>query len=179
MLTCDITQDFKIISSFPSYVDLLPGNIRQAGGYHTNTADALRYMRNNVLASGDNPTGSGWNGHSRANVTKVGIVISDGLSDNRTATALEAQRTKDGGIHLFAVGVGKDVDVEELDAIAGQPSLYYRFLVENFEGLGNIRELMAIKTCTGEVHTSSVHVRFTRVRYTCEVHMSEVHVRFT
>ena len=87
--------------------------------------------------------------NARANVTRVGVVITDGLSDNRTATAIEAETAKDDGIHMFSVGVGKSVDLIELKAIASQPSIYYTFLVENFQGLGNIRELLAIKTCTG------------------------------
>lgn len=118
-------------------------NIRQNGGYHTKTADALRYARQNVLG--------GRGDHVRENVTKVVVVITDGLSDNRTATALEAARTKEAGIHVFALGVGKDVDLEELDAMASQPSNYYTFLVDGYEGLSNIRELLAIKTCTGEL----------------------------
>ena len=93
----------------------------------------------------------GGTGTPRANVTRVCIVISDGLSDNRTATALEARRRRRGASICSRLELERTSMWKNWDAIAGQPTQYYRFLVENFEGLGNIRELMAIKTCTGEI----------------------------
>jgi len=85
----------------------------------------------------------------RPGVAKIGIVLTDGQSDNTTATAIEAVLTKAAGVHLFAVGIGTDVDLMELKAIASSPSEHYTFLVENFAGLGHIRDLLAIKTCEG------------------------------
>ena len=82
---------------------------------------------------------------------KVGVVLTDGLSDNTAATAAEARRAKDAGVHMFAVGIGAKADVGELGMIASEPAEGYMFLVEGFAGLDSIRELLAIKACEGEM----------------------------
>ena len=107
----------------------------------TNTAEALRYMRENCFS-----TEAG----GRRNTSKIGIVITDGLSRNTTLTAAEAKKTREAGINLFAVGVGKNLDLNELKAIASEPTDFHVLMVESFAGLNNIRELLAIKTCTGK-----------------------------
>ncbi|KAK6191895.1 hypothetical protein SNE40_003474 [Patella caerulea] len=51
-------------------------------------------------------------------VPKVGIVITDGISKNKTATIAEARLSELQGIHMFAVSTNDDVDRSELEAIA-------------------------------------------------------------
>jgi len=80
---------------------------------------------------------------------QIGIVITDGLSHNPAETAIEAEKTREAGVHLFAVGVGKNRDVKELESIASRPLDYYLFQVESFRHLESIRDLLAIKTCQG------------------------------
>lgn len=115
--------------------------VRQMGGYHTSTPDALRAMRERGFRTDS--------GGGRANVTRVGIVITDGRSDDPVKTEAEARRARHAGIHLFAVGVGLDLDLQELEKIASFPSRYYTFMVESYSGLENIKDLLAIKACTG------------------------------
>lgn len=114
-------------------------SIRQMGGYHTSTPAALKAMRERGF---NHVSGA------RTNVTRVGIVITDGNSDEREKTASEAEKVRDAGIHLFAVGVGESLDISELEAIASPPSKYYTFAVDSYAGLDNIKELLAIKACT-------------------------------
>jgi hypothetical protein len=55
------------------------------------------------------------------------IVLTDGLSDPvpvEVAVAV-ATRAKDAGIALFTVGLGQDVDVPALSAMAGRPAYSY------------------------------------------------------
>lgn len=117
--------------------------IRQRGGFQTITGDAIRFVRRNVFEVGlkSRPLG--------VNVARVAVVITDGRSDNRTATVIEADLAKQEGVQMFLVGVGKEVDLEELKDIGSLPSDYYTFLIDNFAGLAGIRDLVATKTCKG------------------------------
>ncbi|XP_050409418.1 cartilage matrix protein-like [Patella vulgata] len=54
----------------------------------------------------------------RPGVPKVGIVITDGMSKNKTATLAEARLSELQGIHMFAVSTNGDVDRSELETIA-------------------------------------------------------------
>src|SRR6218665_2378079 len=84
----------------------------------------------------------------RSGVTQIGIVITDGQSDNRTATRVEAEAAHQAGITMFAVGVGKHVDDRELGSIASQKG--FRFNVESFNGLETIRKILTTKACDVE-----------------------------
>ena len=84
----------------------------------------------------------------RSGVPQIGIVITDGQSDNQTATRVEAEAAHQAGITMFAVGVGKHVDDKELGSIASQKD--YRFNVESFNGLETIRKILTTKACDVE-----------------------------
>ncbi len=81
----------------------------------------------------------------------MAIVITDGKSSDTKNTSLEAELTRAAGIHVFAVGVGSSVDLHELHNIASKPVEQYAFQVRSFAALDSIKELLAIKTCTGLV----------------------------
>jgi len=74
-------------------------------------------------------------------------------------TAKEATKARAEGLHLFAVGIGDQVDVNELTDIASEPAEYYRFMVEGFAALKKIKSLLALKTCSGE---AKLQVRLTQ-----------------
>ncbi|KAK2157693.1 hypothetical protein LSH36_186g01011 [Paralvinella palmiformis] len=112
------------------------GEIEQSGG-NTNTAAAIRAIRKHYFAPR----------RSRPDVVHIGIVITDGRSDNPKETARQARMARKEGIHLFAVGVGKHVDQRELYNIASQPPEEYVFEVNNYEALGSVKQLLAMKTC--------------------------------
>lgn len=81
----------------------------------------------------------------RPGVPQIGIVITDGDSDNMTATRLEAEAAHMAGITMFAVGIGRKVEDNELDSIASQED--FRFNVESFDGLETIRKMLTTKAC--------------------------------
>ena len=114
--------------------------IRQDGGIHTYTDRAIRYMRE---------VSFGPNSGARDGVTRIAIVITDGLSHDEEATAREAREAQEQGIHMFSIGVGHNVDQKELRAIATKPAAHYSYMVEQYSALTTIRDVLAIKACTG------------------------------
>ena len=78
------------------------------------------------------------------------IVLTDGLSRNPFSTALQADLAKKTGMYIFVVGIGRNVDRQELRSIASPSDnniLDYVFNVTDFEALRDIKNLLAIKTC--------------------------------
>lgn len=107
----------------------------------TNTADALRVMRTEMftLAHGDRP-----------NADNVAVLIADGVSNfiNAQYTVPEAEAAKADSIHIFGIGVGLD-DITELNGIVSAPASENRFLVQNFEELNNLADVLYMSSCPG------------------------------
>lgn len=106
----------------------------------TNTASAIRHMRKRMFKKRQG---------ARRNVPHVGIIVTDGRSDNTLTTLLEANLARRSGINLFAIGIGSQVYNYELNAIASEPKDEYVFTVNSFEALDSIKKLLAAKTCEG------------------------------
>ncbi len=109
-------------------------------GGTTNTADAIRVMREDIftVATGDRP-----------DVGNVGVVLTDGRSNDENRTWHEAMRARDGGIHLIAVGIGGNVRTRELDGIASFPTESNVLRADGFDGLAAIRESLVQAVCNG------------------------------
>ena len=74
---------------------------------------------------------------------------SDGVSNIRYwRTVPEAYECRDAGIHLFAVGVGLS-HVDEVYAIASDPSEENTFLVDSFDELPNVTDHLVSVICEG------------------------------
>ncbi|KAL3866044.1 hypothetical protein ACJMK2_043385 [Sinanodonta woodiana] len=89
--------------------------------------------------------------NARPNVSRIAIVMTDGQSQDFKKTFEEAQRLKATGVIVFAVGIGKDVDMKELTAIGSEPSDQYVLLANDFNDLDTIYDRLAIRAC--EVQT--------------------------
>ena len=50
---------------------------------------------------------------------------------------------------MFAIGVGKRVDRQELSDIASDPDEDHMFMVDDYSALRSIIELLAARTCQG------------------------------
>lgn len=101
------------LNTFSSLVDAVNSLTTWVAAGTTNMADALR-ISNDVMftrANGD-----------RAGIQNFIVIITDGQSDNRTATVAQAQRLRSAGVFVVAVGVGDDVDLVELRLIASNPT---------------------------------------------------------
>lgn len=102
-----------------------------------NTAAALHYLRQQVFAGP----------RHRKGVQKIAVVVTDGPSDSPSATAHQAQLVHQNDIRVFAIGVGKDAYLKELETIATQPSEEHVFTVDGYDALRSITSLLVSKTC--------------------------------
>lgn len=78
-------------------------------------------------------------------VRHVAIVITDGDSDVKVETKLEAQLCHADKIQVLAIGVGEKVNKTELETIASSPDLV--FTVDSYAALQYLKESLVIKTC--------------------------------
>merc|ERR1712168_235193 len=85
---------------------------------------------------------------SRPGIPHGIIVLTDGKSNFPKDTAFEALKCKRSGFSLFAVGVGNEIDQDELVAIASEDeNNKYIYQVDNYSALESIKELLAIGAC--------------------------------
>ncbi len=129
-----------------AYFDI-PGN----GQPSTYTADALVTLRAEVLT-----TSAGARDELFA-IPRVAVVITDGQSNvNESQTIPAAQAVRDAGITVFAIGIGGDINMEELNAIASRPgfvTLLSDFDTTEFQSL---ERTLTVEACRGKLH-QSVH----------------------
>lgn len=102
---------------------------RYPGGT-TNTAAALSYMRQTMFTSANG---------DRTNARNIGIVMTDGMSNDRAATFREAVLSRGTGNTLLAVGIGLGGKYGqlELQGIASDPNDKNVFNAANFMDLFN------------------------------------------
>ncbi|KAL0167390.1 hypothetical protein M9458_039234, partial [Cirrhinus mrigala] len=81
---------------------------------------------------------------SRSDVPKIGILITDGKSQDDVLSP--AQRLRDAGIELFAIGV-KNADENELRAIASPPEETHVYNVADFSVMSSIVEGLTRSVC--------------------------------
>ncbi|XP_052101554.1 uncharacterized protein LOC127735434 [Mytilus californianus] len=105
------------------------------GGTHT--AAALKYVKNFGFASGT----------SRQNAAQIVIVLTDGYSRDPESTKHEAKKLHDAGINTFVIGIGDGIDMEELRSIASDPNDKHLFLVDDFNALDSIKDLLVSRAC--------------------------------
>merc|ERR1719192_121171 len=96
-------KDYSTVAEVQAAIDALP-----LYGHTTNTASALKTLYTSMYTP---ETGA------RPDVLPVAIVITDGQSNDPTATATQATTAKQEGILLFSIGIGS-ADVTELNAIS-------------------------------------------------------------
>ena len=90
-------------------------NLPYTGG-STNTSDALDLLHQQGYTQAN-----GGRQQSQA-VPRIAVVITDGYSNNYTATVSAATSVHNERITVFSVGVGGNVNNAELDVIASDPS---------------------------------------------------------
>ncbi|XP_022080169.1 uncharacterized protein LOC110973572 [Acanthaster planci] len=138
-------SDASIQFSLNKYTDktLLKQAIQRIeySGGGTQTVTALNLMESQSFLEG--------NGARPANqgLPRVAVVITDGQSQGPQAVAIPADRAREKGITLFAIGVTSSVNDDELNAIANKPSETYVFHVDNFQAIANIGVTLQGTTC--------------------------------
>lgn len=111
----------------------------------TNTADALMRLRRGVFVQ------EGGARRTDMAIPRVAVVITDGRSNvNQSLTIPSAMALRMEGVTVYSVGIGNNIDMEELDAIASSPEnvmLVQNFDVTEFDGL---RSRITDDACMGE-----------------------------
>ena len=82
---------------------------------------------------------------NRPSALKVVIVLTDGQSDYSDMTRTEAATLHLAGVRVLAIGIGKDIDLDELKYVAQMDSRV--FTVPSFNKLKHLREELAAKVC--------------------------------
>ncbi|XP_053383788.1 sushi, von Willebrand factor type A, EGF and pentraxin domain-containing protein 1-like [Mercenaria mercenaria] len=83
--------------------------------------------------------------HGRDGVPWVCVVITDGISKNRTATIEEADKAAKMGISMFAVGIGHKIAIEELEEIASTTNQV--MAIKDFSELQYMLQTMMFRIC--------------------------------
>ncbi|XP_051520292.1 cartilage matrix protein-like isoform X2 [Myxocyprinus asiaticus] len=104
----------------------------------TMTGHALNFMSENSF---------GPNQGARPGVTKVGIVFTDGRSQDYIGDA--ARKAKENGFKMYAVGVGNAVE-DELREIASEPVADHYFYTADFKTMNQIAKKLQINVCQEE-----------------------------
>jgi len=104
----------------------------------TNTSSAINVMRT-VVFTADNG--------DRPDVNNVAIVITDGMSDDRQATAIEATAAKDAGVRMFAIGLTNEIDASELKKIASEPLSEHYFNRTSIELVETVTSQLLWSVC--------------------------------
>ncbi|XP_036362498.1 cartilage matrix protein-like [Octopus sinensis] len=113
--------------------------LKQSHG-DTYTAKALRFVR----TQGFLPSNGG-----RPDVPHIMIVITDGQSTTPRDTLREATKLAQSNIIAFTIGVGKQIDLNELKVIAGDSSRMFE--VANYDTLHTIEKKLFSKVCKIEI----------------------------
>ena len=107
-------------------------------GIRTETGMGIDYMIQNFLP------------RTRPHAAHIGIVLTDGRSQEPGKTAELALMARNAGLTMYAVGVGSlgtTLDQQELEVIAGDPSRV--LLADSYSTLNSIKASLTEQTCVG------------------------------
>ena len=103
---------------------------------------ALQMLKNEMFTSsrGD-----------RDNVDNIGVVLTDGRSNDPQATWQNAMSIRKDGVNMISVGVG-NANMKEMQAIATDPNGDNAniFMVDTFDNLATINDQLISAICNGE-----------------------------
>ncbi|XP_063772798.1 collagen alpha-1(XXI) chain [Pseudophryne corroboree] len=118
-------------------------DIEYLGG-NTRTGNAIQFAVDKLFSRSLRP------------LTKIAIVLTDGKSQDDVKDI--AENARNNKITLFAIGVGSEIEENELRAIANKPSSTYVFYVEDYIAISRIREVMKQKLCEESVCPTRIPV---------------------
>ncbi|CAL8299889.1 unnamed protein product [Merluccius merluccius] len=124
-------------------------------GKHLSNKDVIAAMESIEYMGGNTRTGTaiqfatdklfGLSERGPGGIARIAVVLTDGKSQDTVLKAAEAARKK--GIIIFAIGVGSETEVLELQDIANKPSSTYVFSVVDYKAIDKIREVIRQKLC--------------------------------
>ena len=110
---------------------------------------------------------------SEEGIPRIAIVVTDGMSNEGggpPATIAAANTIHDNNILAFAVGVGDSIDMDELNAIASDPSSQYVRLLSDFDinELRELQESLNSEACQGNtLNLCSLHSCNSEIFHSC------------
>ncbi|XP_062574789.1 cartilage matrix protein-like [Saccostrea cucullata] len=104
----------------------------------THTGKALEFLRQKSFSTKEGARTS-------QKVPKIAIVITDGHSTHKEKTLEEATKLKVQGVEIFTIGVGDEVDEDELTKMASNKNI---FRVDTFSALNHLQPLLLRQVCT-------------------------------
>jgi collagen type VI alpha len=122
------------LDTYSTSKDVLDACSIQYLGGSTNTSDGLQAM----LAEFS---------RARPEVPKIGIVMTDGKSDNFLATTVAAEQVRLSGVSIIVVSVGNMTWVPELSAIVSNPSSQNILNVSNYDSFSSISSTLQGYLC--------------------------------
>ena len=121
-------------------------------GDQTNIAAGLRVARSDILN-----TNTGW----RPEKVTVALLITDGESNiEKTRTVPEANALKRNGVELFVVGVGTQINRDELNNLASVPVNNHLFIAETFPSLDKLWSSVSQGICNAQGAQGISYSRF-------------------
>jgi hypothetical protein len=81
----------------------------------------------------------------------VAIVITDGKSENVAMTKQRAQEAKDQDVTIIAVGIGMELNQQELKDMASSPSCQHVMTLVDFNEFTSLQDTLSKKTCEAPV----------------------------
>lgn len=131
--------------------------IKHSMGDATRTYLALEHTHQKLFAPGNG---------ERPDVVDVVVVLTDGAtnpgsydrltgSQGKQQTQKEAALIKDRGAYIFAIGVGRGVDVKELNGISSDPDQRFTIQVSGFSELNSdeVKQMLLKRACV-EIETT-------------------------
>ena len=82
-------------------------------------------------------------------VPKILIILTDGVSQDKIVSDA-AEDLRKFGVTIFAVGIGREVDIKELNCMASDPDSRHVFKVLDLSKLGTILKAIHEKACQSE-----------------------------
>jgi len=107
---------------------------------------------------------------SEEGIPRIAIVVTDGMSNSPPATIAAANTIHANNILAYAVGVGDSIDMDELNAIASDPSSQYVRLLSDFNinELRELQESLNSEACQGNTsNLCSLHSCSTEIFHSC------------
>ncbi|XP_052832621.1 uncharacterized protein LOC106870666 [Octopus bimaculoides] len=102
-------------------------------GDQTETGMAIAFARKNVFSN------------TRPGVKRICVVLTDGRSTDPLQTKQEASYARKDGIKMIAVGIGNNVSMEELKAIASNRHLVFK--IDSYDLLPQFERHVMTQTC--------------------------------
>ena len=111
-----------------------------SAGSSSNIGEGIRYMRENMFTSSSG---------DRVQVPNVAVLLTDSRSPDETAAWKQSVSARNAGIHIVTVGIGNNINIDELLAISSEPSEVGKSLLKapSFDQLPNYRDVLSDALC--------------------------------